>query len=79
MIPVHKKIEIMRKNKNVSKASVARSLGISAMGYHYLECGRTPISTDRLQIISTVLGVSPIVFLSLELNEMFTCNALQYT
>ncbi|WP_425623273.1 helix-turn-helix domain-containing protein [Brevibacillus borstelensis] len=66
---MHERIEQIRVQKGVSKAFLARRLGISAMGYHYLSTGRSPISTDRLQIIAEALGVDPRDFLRPELND----------
>jgi transcriptional regulator with XRE-family HTH domain len=72
MILVNERIEFIRKKKGVSKASLARAMGVSPMTYHYLANGRTPITTVRLEIISKELGVSPIIFLSNELTELFS-------
>lgn len=69
MIPVHERIERIRVQKGVSKAFLARKLGITPMGYHYLATGRSPISTDRLQVIAEALGVDPRDFLRPELND----------
>ncbi len=69
MIPVHERIEQTRIKKGVSKAFLARKLGITAMGYHYLATGRSPISTNRLQIIAEALGVDPRDFFCPELND----------
>lgn len=69
MIPVHERIEQIRVQKGVPKAFLAKRLGITAMGYHYLSIGRSPISTDRLQIIAEALGVDPRDFLRPELND----------
>jgi transcriptional regulator with XRE-family HTH domain len=69
LIPVHERIEQIRVQKGVPKAFLARRLGITPMGYHYLATGRSPISTDRLQVIAEALGVDPRDFLCPELNN----------
>lgn len=74
MIPVHERIEQIRVQKGISKAFLAKKLGITAMGYHYLATGRSPISTDRLQIIAKALGVDPRDFLSPEPNDSVSCS-----
>lgn len=71
MIPVYQRVEEIRKQKKISKASIARSLGITPMGYHYISIGRTPLSTDRMQIIANVLGISSTDLLCKEVNEKF--------
>lgn len=72
MIKVHERVEEIRKEKRVPKAELARHLGMTAMGYHHLSTGRTPINTDRLQIIAEVLGVPASEFLRPELNGTFS-------
>jgi transcriptional regulator with XRE-family HTH domain len=69
LIQVHERIERIRVQKGVTKAYLARKLGITPMGYHYLETGRSPISTERLQIIAEALDVDPREFLRPELND----------
>ncbi|AYB39711.1 helix-turn-helix domain-containing protein [Brevibacillus laterosporus] len=71
MIPVHLRIEEVRKRKGITKSSLAKKIGISPMGYHYLSIGRNPISTDRLQIIAKELNTDPRDFLRPKLNESF--------
>lgn len=55
MIKVNERIEDLRIQKGKTKVWLAGKLGISAMGYHYLSNGRTPINTNRLQIIADAL------------------------
>lgn len=69
MIPVNERIEQIRINKGITKAYMARKLGMTSMGYHYLATGRSPISTDRMQIIAEALEVDPREFLRPELND----------
>ena len=76
MILVHDRIRQIRKQKGVTKAFVARALGLTAMGYHHLESGRSPISTDRLQIIAKVLSVDPREFLCPDVNELVSSEKL---
>jgi transcriptional regulator with XRE-family HTH domain len=72
VIQVHKRIEKVREQKGVTKAFIAKKLGITPMAYHYLATGRTPINTDRLLIIADALGVPAEEFLRPELNETVT-------
>jgi len=52
------KIERLRKEKRISKAKMAKFLGLkTATGYHYLETGRCKISGDRLFVIAQILDV----------------------
>lgn len=76
MIPVNERIEEIRENKGVTKAFIAKKLGITPMGYHYLATGRSPISTDRLQMIADALGVDPRDFLRPDVNEKFSKKQL---
>lgn len=71
LIPVHERIEIIRKQKGITKAFIAKKLGITPMGYHHLATGRSPISTDRLQIIAQALEVDAREFLRPYINETF--------
>ncbi|GEC88138.1 helix-turn-helix domain-containing protein [Brevibacillus brevis] len=59
MIAVHERIEQIRVDRGVTKSYLAKKLGITAMGYHHLATGRSPISTDSLQIIAEALEVDP--------------------
>ncbi|MED0672678.1 helix-turn-helix transcriptional regulator [Aneurinibacillus aneurinilyticus] len=72
MIPVNERIEEIRKSKGVTKAFLAKKLGITPMGYHYLATGRSPISTDRLQIIAKALETDAREFLRPYVNEKFS-------
>ncbi|WP_164685023.1 helix-turn-helix domain-containing protein [Brevibacillus reuszeri] len=74
LILVHERIEQIRIEKGITKSFLAKKLGMSSMGYHYLSIGRSPISTDRLQVIAEALGVDPRVFFDPKLNESVSCS-----
>ncbi|MGY6209883.1 helix-turn-helix domain-containing protein [Cytobacillus firmus] len=56
---LHEKIRAVRKAKNISQIVISNKLNITVQSYSMKETGKRPITTNELEIISNILGVSP--------------------
>jgi transcriptional regulator with XRE-family HTH domain len=65
---LHEKIRAVRKAKNISQIVISNKLNITVQSYSMKETGKRPITTNELEIISNILGVSPSNFFEKELN-----------
>lgn len=55
---INEKISFLRESKNVSQEEIADKLGISQAAYSKIERGKSKISTEKLETIADILGVS---------------------
>ncbi|MCS0652003.1 helix-turn-helix domain-containing protein [Cytobacillus firmus] len=65
---LHEKIRAVRKAKNISQIVISNKLNITVQSYSMKETGKRPITTNELEIISNILGVSPSNFFEKEFN-----------
>ncbi|AND39023.1 MULTISPECIES: helix-turn-helix domain-containing protein [Bacillaceae] len=65
---LHEKIRAVRKAKNISQIVISNKLNITVQSYSMKETGKRPITTNELEIISNILGVSPSNFFDKEFN-----------
>ncbi|MBU8732359.1 helix-turn-helix domain-containing protein [Cytobacillus oceanisediminis] len=66
---LHEKIRAVRKAKNISQIVISNKLNITVQSYSMKETGKRPITTNELEIISNILGVSPSNFFDKEFNK----------
>lgn len=64
MIP--NKIKQLRKKRGLSQEIIGAKLGLTRAGFSLKELGKRPITTDELEIIATMLGVTPTYFYCLK-------------
>jgi transcriptional regulator with XRE-family HTH domain len=76
MIQVHERIEKTRVEKGVTKAFLAKKLGMTPMGYHYIAIGRNSISTNTLQVLADALGVPAEDFLRPDINKSVSDSSI---
>jgi transcriptional regulator with XRE-family HTH domain len=65
------KIKQLRELKNFTQEYMAGHLGISTRAYSKIETGETQLTLNRLNEISTVLGISPIEVLGFDEKQIF--------
>jgi transcriptional regulator with XRE-family HTH domain len=52
------RVQQIRESKGIKAKFIAKEIGISATRYSQLENGKIPITTERLEQIADILGVS---------------------
>ncbi len=65
------KIKQIRELKNITQEYLANELQISTRAYSKIENGETQLTINRLNEISTVLGVDPIEILGFDEKQIF--------
>lgn|SRR5690554_3211064 len=65
------KIKQLRELKNLTQEYMANHLGISTRAYSKIETGETQLTLNRLNEISTALGISPIEVLGFDDKQVF--------
>ena len=63
------KIKQIRKLKNFTQEYVAGKLNLSTRAYSKIETGETQLTINRLNEISTILGIEPMEVLGLMTNK----------
>jgi transcriptional regulator with XRE-family HTH domain len=53
----------LRKKKRLSQTKIGNALGVTYQMIQKYECGSTPLSLDKIQVLSKELGVEPSAFL----------------
>ncbi len=73
------KIRQIRELKNITQEFIAQELDLSTRAYSKIENGETQLTINRLNEISTILGVDPIEILGFDEKQIFNqCNDNQY-
>lgn len=65
------KIKQLRELKNFTQEYVASQLGLSTRAYSKIESGETQLTINRLNEISSILGISPIEILGFDDKNIF--------
>lgn len=65
------KIKQIRELKNFTQEYVAQKLGLSTRAYSKIETGETQLTINRLNEISTVLGIDPMEILGFDEKQVF--------
>jgi transcriptional regulator with XRE-family HTH domain len=65
------KLKQLRELKNFTQEYVAQQLGLSTRAYSKIETGETQLTINRLNEISTILGVDPIEALGFDHQNIF--------
>ena len=65
------KLKQLRELKNFTQEHVAQQLGLSTRAYSKIETGETQLTINRLNEISTILGVDPIEALGFDHQNIF--------
>lgn len=65
---LHEKIRAVRRARGIGQNTIAKELNITVQSYSMKETGKRPITTNELEIISDVLGVSASNFFENEFN-----------
>ncbi len=68
------KIKQIRELKNITQEYLANELQISTRAYSKIENGETQLTINRLNEISTVLGVDPIEILGFDEKNIFNIS-----
>lgn len=66
---IHERIKAVRVKNGLSQTELAAKIGIAYQNYWNLENGKTELTVKRLFELATILGVSPLDLLGLELSE----------
>lgn len=66
---IYEEIEKIRIQSGVTKAFLARKLGVSTPTYSHIANGKSPLTVDRFLIIANVLRIDPSFFFEHELTE----------
>ena len=65
------KLKQLRELKNFTQEYMAQQLGLSTRAYSKIETGETQLTINRLNEISTILGVDPIEALGFDHQNIF--------
>lgn len=65
------KIKQIRELKNITQEHVANQLGLSTRAYSKIETGETQLTINRLNEISSALGVAPLEILGFDDKQVF--------
>ena len=65
------KIKQIRELKNFTQEYVASQLGLSTRAYSKIEAGETQLTINRLNEISAILGIQPLVVLGFDHKQIF--------
>ena len=65
------KIKQIRELKNFTQEYVATQLDLSTRAYSKIESGETQLTINRLNEISSILGVEPLEFLGFDHQQIF--------
>jgi transcriptional regulator with XRE-family HTH domain len=65
------KIKQIRELKNLTQEHVATQLGLSTRAYSKIETGETQLTINRLNEISSILGVEPMEVLGFDDKQVF--------
>jgi transcriptional regulator with XRE-family HTH domain len=65
------KIKQIRELKNLTQEHVATQLGLTTRAYSKIEAGETQLTINRLNEISTILGVQPLEVLGFDDKQIF--------
>jgi len=65
------KIKQIRELKNFTQEYVAGKLGLSTRAYSKIETGETQLTINRLNEISTILGIEPMEILGFDEKQVF--------
>lgn len=65
------KIKQIRELKNFTQEYMAQQLGFSTRAYSKIETGETQLTINRLNEISSILGVTPIEILGFDDKQVF--------
>jgi transcriptional regulator with XRE-family HTH domain len=65
------KIKQIRELKNLTQEHVATQLGLSTRAYYKIETGETQLTINRLNEISSILGVEPMEVLGFDDKQVF--------
>ncbi len=65
------KIKQLRELKNLTQEYVAGKLGLSTRAYSKIETGETQLTINRLNEISTILGIEPMEILGFDERQVF--------
>jgi transcriptional regulator with XRE-family HTH domain len=65
------KIKQIRELKNFTQEHVATQLGLSTRAYSKIESGETQLTINRLNEISSILGVEPLEVLGFDDKQVF--------
>jgi transcriptional regulator with XRE-family HTH domain len=65
------KIKQIRELKNLTQEHVATQLGLSTRAYSKIETGETQLTINRLNEISSILGVEPMEVLGFDDRQIF--------
>ncbi|MFZ4436087.1 MAG: helix-turn-helix domain-containing protein [Flavobacterium psychrophilum] len=68
------KIKQIRELKNFTQDYVAQKLGLSTRAYSKIETGETQLTINRLNEISSILGVQPLEVLGFDDKKIFNIN-----
>jgi transcriptional regulator with XRE-family HTH domain len=66
------KIKQLRELKNYTQEFMATQLGLSTRAYSKIESGETQLTINRLNEISSVLGIEPMEILGCDHKNIFT-------
>lgn len=65
------KIKQLRELKNFTQEYIAQKLGLSTRAYSKIETGETQLTINRLNEISTILGIEPMEILGFDEKQVF--------
>ena len=65
------KIKQIRELKNLTQEHVATQLGLSTRAYSKIETGETQLTINRLNEISSILGIEPMEVLGFDDKQVF--------
>ena len=65
------KIKQIRELKNLTQEYIANQLGLSIRAYSKIETGETQLTINRLNEISSILGVEPLEVLGFDDKQIF--------
>lgn len=71
IIQPEQKLKQIRELKNLSQEYIATQLGLSVRAYSKIETGETQLTINRLNEISTIMGVNPIEVLGFDEKQVF--------
>lgn len=72
---LNEKIRVVRKSKGISQTYMAEQLDMSVSAYNMKELSKRPITTNELQAIASILGVSASIFFDENFHEKWNKTA----
>lgn len=68
---IENKIKHIRELKNLTQEHIANQLGLSVRAYSKIETGETQLTINRLNEISSIIGIDPMEILGFDEKQIF--------